>query len=119
MFLNLPKPVAVGAGNTQITESTQRQSHFLIFLEFSLVAKYNTRFIKKSSQLNSDIQSYRYKDFSIKQLSGLMGGGVRTPRTIPLDSPLLWCPLISFLQHLVIRTHQLLTIHARAELETQ
>ena len=75
MFLNLPKPVAVGAGNTQITENTQRQSHFLIFLEFSLVAKYNTRFIKKSSQLNSDIQSYRYKDFSIKQLSGLMGGG--------------------------------------------
>ena len=74
VFLNLPKPVAVGAGNTQITEGTQRQSHFLIFLEFSLVAKYNMRFIKKSSQLNSDIQSYRYKDFSIKQLSGLMGG---------------------------------------------
>ena len=75
VFLNLPKPVAVGAGNTQITEGTQRQSHFLIFLEFSLVAKYNMRFIKKSSQLNSDIQSYRYKDFSIKQVSGLMGKG--------------------------------------------
>ena len=120
VFLNLWKPVAVGAGNTQITEGTRRQSHFLIFLEFSLVAKYNTRFIKKSSQLNSDIQSYRYKDFSIKQLSGLMGGGgVRTPRTIPLDSPLLWCPLISFLQHLVIRTHQLLATDARSELETQ
>ena len=79
MFLNLPKPVAVGAGNTQITENTQRKSHFLIFLEFSLVAKYNTRFIKKSSQLNSDIQSYRYKDFSIKQVSGLTGKGGLDP----------------------------------------
>ena len=73
VFLNLWKPVAVGTGNTQMTEGTQRQSHFWIFLEFSLVAKYNTRFIKKSSQLNSDVQSYRYKDFSIKQLSGLGG----------------------------------------------
>ena len=44
-------------------------------MEFSLVAKDNTRFIKKFSQLNSDIQSYRYKDFSLKQVSGLMGGG--------------------------------------------
>ena len=26
-------------------------------------------------QLNSDIQSYRYKDFSLTQVSGLMGGG--------------------------------------------
>ena len=43
-------------------------------LEFSLGAKYNTRFIKKFSQLNSDIQSYRCKDFSLKQVSGLMGG---------------------------------------------
>ena len=60
-----------------------------------LVAKYNTRFIKKFSQLNSDIQSYRCKDFSLEQVSGL-------------DPPLLWCPLISFLQHSVIRTHQLL-----------
>ena len=75
VFLNLWKPVAVGAGNTQITEGTQRQSHFWISLEFSLVAKCNTRFIKKSSQLNSDIQSYRYKDFSMKQVSGLMGWG--------------------------------------------
>ena len=119
MFLNLPKPVAVGAGNTQITENTQRQSHFLIFLEFSLVAKYNMRFIKKSSQLNSDIQSYRYKDFSIKQVSGLMGGGVGWGVRIPPDPPLLWCLLISILQHSVIRTHQLLTIDARSELETQ
>ena len=68
VFLNLWKPVAVGAGNTQITEGTQRQSHFWISLEFSLVAKCNTHFIKKFSQLNSDIQSYRYKDFSIKQV---------------------------------------------------
>ena len=39
------------------------------------MAKYNARFIKKFSQLNSDIQSYRYKDFSLKQVSGLMGWG--------------------------------------------
>ena len=50
-------------------------------LEFSLGAKYNTRFIKKFSQLNSDIQSYRCKDFSLKQVSGLMGG------PDPLDPP--------------------------------
>ena len=37
----------------------------------------------------------------------------------PLDTPLLWCPLISFLQHSVIRTHQLLTIDARSKLETK
>ena len=43
----------------------------------------------------------------------------RIPRTIPLDPPLLWCPLISFQQHSVIRTHQLLTSDARSELETQ
>ena len=73
VFLNLWKPLAVGARNTQIIEGTQRQSHSWISLEFSLVAKYNTRFIKKSSQLNRDIQSYRCKDFSVKQVSGLMG----------------------------------------------
>ena len=101
-------------------EGAQLQSHFLISLEFSLVENYNTRFIKKFSQLNSDIKSYRCKDFILKQVSGLMGeGGVQTPRTIPLDPPLLWCPLLSFLQHSVIRTHQLLAKDARSELETQ
>ena len=99
-------------------EGTQLQSHFLISLEFSLVENYNTRFIKKFSQLNSDMQSYRCKDFSLKQVSGLVGGP--DPRTLPLDLPLLWCPLISFLQHSVqLRTHQLLAIDARSELETQ
>ena len=98
-------------------EGTQLQSHFLISLEFNLVENYNTRFIKKFSQLNSDMQSYRCKDFSLKQVSGLMGGP--DPRTLPLDPPLLWCPLISFLQHSVIRTHQLLATDARSELETQ
>ena len=33
------------------------------------------RFIKKFGQLNCDIQSYRFKDFSLKQVSGLMWGG--------------------------------------------
>ena len=81
MFLNLWKPVAIGAGNTALRaeanrslEGTQLQSHFLISLEFSLVENYNTRFIKKIQQLNSDMQSYRSKDFSLKQVSGLMGG---------------------------------------------
>ena len=58
----------------QFTEGTQRQSHFWISLELSLVAKYDTRFIKKFSQLNIDIRSYRCKDFSLKQVSGQMGG---------------------------------------------
>ena len=49
VFLNLWKPVAVGPGNTQTTKGTQRQSHFWKSLEFSLVAKYNTRFIKNSA----------------------------------------------------------------------
>ena len=44
-------------------------------MEFNLVAKYNTRFIKKFSQLNNDIQSYRCKDFGLKQVSGLMEEG--------------------------------------------
>ena len=35
---------------------------------------YNKGFIKKFSQLNSGMQSYRCKDFSLKQVSGLMGG---------------------------------------------
>ena len=57
----------------QITDGTQRQSHFLIPLEFILMAKYNTRFNKKFSQLNSDIRSYRCKHFSLKQVSGGSG----------------------------------------------
>ena len=88
MFLNLWKPVAIGAGNTALRveanrslEGTQLQSHFLISLEFSLVENYNTRFIKKLSQLNSDMQSNRCKDFSLKQVSGLMG--FRTPGPSP------------------------------------
>ena len=71
----------------EITGGTQRQSHFWISLEFSLVAKYDTRLIKKFSQLNSDIPSYRCKDFSLKQVSGLMGGGVRPPEPDPPDPP--------------------------------
>ena len=51
------------------------------------MAKYNTRFIKKFSQLNSDVQSYRYKDFSLKQVSGLIDGeGGSDPRDHPPGS---------------------------------
>ena len=39
------------------------------------MAKYNMPFIKRFSQLNSDMQSYRCKNSSFKQVSGLMGGG--------------------------------------------
>ena len=57
-------------------------------MEFSLVAKYDTRLIKKFSQLNSDIPSYLCKDFSLKQVSGLMGGGgVRPPGPDTPDPP--------------------------------
>ena len=67
VFLNLWKPVVVGPGNTQTTKGTQKQSNFWISLEFSLVAKYNMRFIKKFSQLNSDIQSYRYSRLALSR----------------------------------------------------
>ena len=54
------------------------------------MAKCNTCFIKKVSQLKSDIRSYPLENFSLKQASGLMegGGGVGAgpdPRTLPLD----------------------------------
>ena len=39
------------------------------------MTKYNTRFIKRFSQLNSDMQSYHCKNFNFKQVSGLMRGG--------------------------------------------
>ena len=73
--------MAIGAGNTVLRAEVNRslagiqlQSHFSIFLGSSLVENYNTRFFKKFSQLNSDMQYYRCKDFSLKQVSGLMGG---------------------------------------------
>ena len=50
------------------------------------MAKYNTRFIKKFSQLNSDIKSYRCKDFILNQVSGLMGGGGPDPPDHPPGS---------------------------------
>ena len=65
----------VSRGEQIILEGTQKQSHFGISLEFSLVAKCNARFIKKKiSQLKSDIRSCRCKNFSVKQASVLIGG---------------------------------------------
>ena len=66
----------------------QKQLHFLISLEFSLVEKCHACFIKKISQLKSDIPSCRCKNFSLKVVSVRSDGGVRTPRTLPLDPPL-------------------------------
>ena len=68
---------AFGAGYTALSEEasrsqggTQKQLHFLISLEFTLVAKCNARFIKKKiSQLKSDIRSCRYKNIRLKQTS--------------------------------------------------
>ena len=59
-------------------------------LELSLVAKYSTRFIRRFSQLNSDIQCYRCKNFSFKQVLGLMGGG---GSETPVPSP--WILLLA------------------------
>ena len=82
MFLNLWTPVIVGVGNTALQavanrshKGTQKQLQFLISLELSLVAKCNTCFIKKVSQLKSDIRSCPLENFSLKQASGLMEGG--------------------------------------------
>ena len=59
-------------------------------LEFSLVEKCHARFIKKISQLKSDIPSCRCKNFNLKVVSVRSDGGGRgrTPRTLPLDPPL-------------------------------
>ena len=95
---------AFGAGYTALLEEasrsqegTQKQLHFLISLEFTLVAKCNARFIKKKiSELKSDIRSCRYKNIRLKQTSsGLKkvvvlfwgGGGPATP-TLTLNPPL-------------------------------
>ena len=43
---------------------------------------------KKISHLISNVRSCRCKSFSIKQASGLTGGGVPILRTLPLDLPL-------------------------------
>ena len=82
------------------------------------MAEYNTRFIKKFSQLNSDIQSYRCKDFSLKQVSGLMGGP--DPPDPPPGSATALVPFdILSTAFGKIRTHQLLAVDERSELETQ
>ena len=47
----------------------QRQLHFSISLEFSLVEKCHAHFLKKISQLKSDIRSCRCKNFSLKVVS--------------------------------------------------
>ena len=56
----------------------------MISSEFTVVAKCKARFFKKISQLKSDIQSGRCKNFSLKQVSGLIGG-LGSPRTLPLS----------------------------------
>ena len=54
-------------------EDTQKQLHF------SFVGKCNLRFIKKISQLESDIWSCQCKSFSFKQASDLIGGSGPSP----------------------------------------
>ena len=60
-------------------EDTQKQLHFWIALGFSFVGKCNLRFIKKISQLESDIWSCQCKSFSFKQASDLIGGSGPSP----------------------------------------
>ena len=71
-----------------------KQLHFLTSLEFSLVAKCNEHFIKKISQLKSDIRSCRCKNFSLKQASGLTGaeegGSSGPPGPFPWIRHWLW-----------------------------
>ena len=66
----------------------QKQLHFSISLEFSLVEKCHAHFLKKISQLKSDIRSCRCKNFSLKVVTVRSdgGGGVRIPRTPPPGS---------------------------------
>ena len=60
-------------------------------MEFRLVEKCQARFIKKISQLQSDLRSCRCKNFSLKVVSVRSDGGwgVWTPRTLPLYPPLI------------------------------
>ena len=67
--------------------------HFWISLEFSLVAKCNTRFINKNQRVK---KWYNY-DPAIVTISVSnkcqvcwREGGVQTPRTLPLDPPLVY-----------------------------
>ena len=56
---------------------------FVIFLEFSLVAKFKASFIEIISHFKSDIRSCRCKNSSIKQASGLIGGSRPPPDPPP------------------------------------
>ena len=58
-----------------------------------IVEKCHARFIKKISQLKSDIRSCRCKNFSLKVVSVRSDMGVRIPRTLPLDPPLYVLPV--------------------------
>ena len=94
-------------GEQIILEGTQKQLHFGISLEFSLVGECNARFIKKISQLKSDIRSCRCKNFSLSQAS-VLTGGVRTPRTLPLGPPLIFCKYMKIKNKLVKCSHGLI-----------
>ena len=85
------------------------------------MAKYNTRLIKKVSQLNSDIQYYRCKDFSLKQVSGLMGDP--DPPGPPPGSATALVPFdilsTAFGSSWLLEHTRLLAIDARSDLERQ
>ena len=77
-------PVAEKAEMTMSFSICELFWRVLISLEFSLVAKCNTHFItKKNSQLKSDIRSCRCKNFSLKQVSGLIGVHLDPPDPLP------------------------------------
>ena len=76
-------PVAEKAEMTMSFSICELFWRVLISLEFSLVAKCNTHFIEKNSQLKRDIRSCRCKNFSLKQASGLIGVCLDPPDPLP------------------------------------
>ena len=82
MFLNLCRPVTIALGTAALRAEANRR----ISLGFSLVAICNARFIKKITQLISDI---RCKNFSLKQALDLIGVGRGGERSGP-PPPLYW-----------------------------
>ena len=67
------------------------------------MAKCNARFIKRTSQLKSDIRACQCKNFSLKQASRHDGrGAVRTPRSLPLGSPPVSSEYANFLVQVVM-----------------
>ena len=100
LFLNLWTPVAVGAGNTALRtgrtdHSGVPKNNYILEYPWNFVWLQNATHvcIKKISQWKSDIRFCWCKNFSLKQGSGLIGGGGRGEFGNPWPSWIRHCNL--------------------------